>query len=351
MQQGASQRRNARGVTQEEVGRIAGVSGKTVARVIARDRHVSDATREKVERAIRETGFSPNFAARSLAAARSYLLAIFLPDHSSLYHADLFRSAASACATTGYHLLLEQYDAADDGSALERYQLRLRQTRCDGVILPPPLSNDRALIDCLRHDGMPHVLVAPSGDLGSSPAVRANEQAGVVALFDLLWSLGHRTFGLCAAPPGRPNIQKRNETFLQCLAEKGAKASEVTWAPFAWMGSGILSGKAAAEFLLRREPRPDAIFAFNDEYAQGVMIGAQEIGLSVPHALSVAGFDDGLAAQFAWPPLTTIRQPIDLMAKEAVELLVHGGESVLCPVELVVRQSTASRTVPRHRPY
>jgi LacI family transcriptional regulator len=343
MEQGASPRRKGSGVTQEEVGRLAGVSGKTVARVIASDPHVSTATREKVEAAIRQTGFRPNFAARSLAAAKSYLIAIFLPNHSSLYHADLFRAAAAACAARGYHLLLEQYDADSSASALERYEISLRQTRCDGVILPPPLSNDRQLIDRLTADGMPHVLIAPADADGRSPAVLADERAGVIALFDHLWSLGHRTFGLCTPPPGRPYLHRRNEIFLQCLAEKGAAASAVKVAPFRWEGSTMLSGRAVARFLLDGTDRPDAVFAFNDEYAHGVMIGAQEGGLRVPDALSVAGFDDGAAAQFAWPPLTTIRQPLDLMAEKAVELLTEGGDSALCPVELIVRKSTGRR--------
>jgi LacI family transcriptional regulator len=343
MDGGASHRRKGGGVTQEDVGRLAGVSGKTVARVIARDLRVSKATREKVEAAIRQTGFRPNFAARSLAAARSYLIAIFLPDHSSLYHADLFRSAAAACAATGYHLLLEQYDAAHAGSALERYDLTLRRARCDGVILPPPLSNDRLLIERLTADGMPHVLIAPAADEGRSPAVSVDEAGGVVALFDHLWSLGHRTFGLCAPPPGRPYLQGRNEIFLRCLAAKGAGAEDVTVAPFDWQGSGMLSGRAAARALLRQPRTLDAIFAFNDEYAQGIMIGAQELGFAVPDALSVAGFDDGAAAQFAWPPLTTIRQPLDIMAAKAVRLLIGADEPCLCRVELVVRQSTGPK--------
>ncbi|MCK0530705.1 LacI family DNA-binding transcriptional regulator [Sphingobium agri] len=343
MEQGASPRRKGPGVTQEEVGRLAGVSGKTVARVIANDPHVSEATREKVEAAIRQTGFRPNFAARSLAAAKSYLIAIFLPDHSSLYHADLFRSAAAACAAKGYHLLLEQYEADSSASALERYDISLRQTRCDGVILAPPLSNDRQLIDRLTADAMPHVLIAPADAEGRSPAVLADESAGVIALFDHLWSLGHRTFGLCTPPPGRPYLHRRNEIFLQCLAGQGAAASAVKLAPFRWEGSTMLSGRTAARFLLDGPDSPDAIFAFNDEYAHGVMIGAQERGLPVPDALSVAGFDDGAAAQFAWPPLTTIRQPLDLMAKKAVELITEGGESCLCAVELMVRQSTGRK--------
>lgn len=343
MEIGASPRRKGSGVTQEEVGRLAGVSGKTVARVIANDPHVSKATREKVEAVIRQTGFSPNFAARSLAAAKSYLIAIFLPGYSSLYHADLFRSAAAACADKGYHLLLEQYDGDSSASALERYETSLRRTRCDGVILPPPLSNDRALIDRLTADGMPHVLIAPADADGRSPAVLADERAGVIALFDHLWSLGHRTFGLCTPPPGRPYLHRRNEIFLFCLAEKDIAAADVRIAPFHWEGSGMLSGRAAAHFLLEGRDRPDAIFAFNDEYAQGVMIGAQERGLPVPGAVSVAGFDDGAAAQFAWPPLTTIRQPLEVMAAKAVELLTCSRESSSFPVELIVRNSTGKR--------
>lgn len=343
MKQGRSSRTKSSGITQEEVGRLAGVSGKTVARVITGDPYVSKKTREKVEAAILQTGFRPNFAARSLAAAKSYLIAIFLPDHSSLYHADLFRSAAAACAAKGYHLLLEQYAADSSASAVERYEASLRRTRCDGIILPPPLSNDRWLIQRLTDDGVPHVLIAPANPDTPSPAVLANERAGLIALFDHLWSLGHRAFGLCTPPAGRPYLHLRNEVILQCLAEKDIARTEVKFAPFSWEGSGMLSGRAAARFLLDGNDKLDAIFAFNDEYAHGIMINAQEQGLLVPDNLSVAGFDDGAAAQFAWPPLTTIRQPLDLMAKKAVELVTEGGESCLCAVDLMVRQSTGRK--------
>jgi LacI family transcriptional regulator len=206
------------------------------------------------------------------------LIAIFLPDPSSLYHADLFRYAAVACAKRGYHLLLEQADSESANSALERYQTGLSQTRCDGIILPPPLSNDQRLIECLIDDQMPHVVIAPADADGRSLAVLADERSGVLALFDHLWSLGHRTFGLCTSPPGRPYLYRRNDIFLECLAEKGVPAAEVKIAPFSWRGSGMLCGLAAAQFLLEGQDRPDAIFAFNDEFAHGGMIGAQNGG-------------------------------------------------------------------------
>lgn len=89
--------------------------------------------------------------------------------------------------------------------------------------------------------------------------------------------------------------------FLHCLAERGIASDEIGVAPFAWEGSGMLSGRKAAHVLLGGLVKPSAIFAFNDEYAQGVMVDAQQLGVAVPDALSVAGFDDGAAGQFAWP--------------------------------------------------
>jgi LacI family transcriptional regulator len=161
-----------------------------------------------------------------------------------------------------------------------------------------PLSNNQQLIDGLVEDQMPHVRIAPADKHGLSPAVLADERAGTIALADHFWSLGHRRFGICAPPPGRPYLQRRNGMFLHWLADRGIASDGVVVAPFACEGSGMLSGRTAAHVLLGGLVRPSAIFAFNDEYAQGVMVGAQQLGVAVPDALSVAGFDDGAAAQF-----------------------------------------------------
>ncbi|QGP79415.1 LacI family DNA-binding transcriptional regulator [Sphingobium sp. CAP-1] len=332
------------GVTLDDVGERAGVSGKTVSRVVNGDPHVSRATRERVEEAIRATGYRMNMAARSLAASRSYLVGIFVPAYTSLYHAELYQGAAAACAEHGYHLLLEQYDEADPGSAIERYRSSLRNARCDGIILAPPLSNHAALLDALDADAARYVRIAAQDGSARAPAILADEEAGIHELVDYLWSLGHRRFGICSGPEARPFARSRNAAFIAAVQKWGGKRSDVLCASFSWEGSALLSGRKAGEILLGGSTRPDAIFAFNDELAHGVMTLARDMGLRVPHDLSIVGFDDGPAAQFAWPALTTIRQPIARMGAAAVEILTGKtqGPLITCAVELVVRDSCMS---------
>jgi len=113
------------------------------------------------------------------------------------------------------------------------------------------------------------------------------------------------------------------------------------------------SGVEAAHHLLSRRIRPSAVFASNDDMALGVLAAAQRLGLAVPGDLSIAGFDDSTAAGLVWPPLTTVRQPMDEMARVAVEMLIaanrHDAEPPseqslhrVLPHELVVRDSTST---------
>lgn len=336
---------DVRTVTLDDVGALAGVSGKTVSRVVNRDPHVSARTREKVEEAIRLTGYRLNMAARALAASKSYLIGMFVPDYTSLYHAELYRGAASACAAMGYHLLLEQYDERAPDTALGRYEVSLRNARCDGIVLPPYLSNHPPLLDRLSADGVRHVRIAPTDTAPSVPAVSADEAAGLNELADYLWSLGHRRFGICSGPTSRPFAHRRNATFLAALERHGVARSEVVVADFCSEDSLLLSGRQAAKKLLDTPQTPEAIFAFNDELAHGIMTCAHDCGLRVPQDVSVVGFDDGPAAQFAWPSLTTIRQPIADMGARAVDMLtgVTDARHIVCPVKLVVRESSGKR--------
>jgi LacI family transcriptional regulator len=120
------------------------------------------------------------------------------------------------------------------------------------------------------------------------------------------------------------------------------------------------SGVEAAHRLLSRRTRPSAVFASNDDMALGVLASAQRLGLSVPGDLSIAGFDDSTAAGLVWPPLTTVRQPMDEMARVAVEMLIATDRSGARPPSepaahrvlehtLVVRGSTSAPAVPKRR--
>ena len=166
--------------TLDDVAAIAGVSAKTVSRVVNRNANVSAATRERIEAAIRETGYRVNQAARSLAASRSFLIGAFMPHLSSFYFAEIFRGAAKACRQYGYHLVLEEFDHGAD-SVVDRYEQGLRGAHCDALILTPPVCDDEKLLDALDRDGLPYVRIAPGEQLGRSVAVGADERRAVDA--------------------------------------------------------------------------------------------------------------------------------------------------------------------------
>lgn len=330
-----------RPVTLAHVAALAGVSAKTVSRVVNRDPNVSAETRRRIEIAIAETGFRPNPAARSLAASRSYLIGIFMSDTAAFYHAELYRGAARACRALGFHLVLEEFDE-NSPRVVEQYERGLRFMRCDGMVLPPPLSDDTDLLDALDRDGVRYVRLAPARNVDRSTAIFADDADGVAALARHLWELGHRRFGIVAGPIDHAATAIRRDTFIASIIAAGGSADDVLVVDGAWDGSLMLAGRNAAMALLDRPTRPGAIFAFNDEIAAGVMNYAREIGIGVPDDLAVAGFDDSDAAMLTWPSLTTVRQPVAGMGARAVEAIAAAEATIRidCPVSLVIRGST-----------
>jgi LacI family transcriptional regulator len=330
--------------TLNDVAAIAGVSAKTVSRVVNRNASVSAATRERIEAAIRETGYSVNQAARSLAASRSFLIGAFMPHLSSFYFAEIFRGAAKACRQYGYHLVVEEFDHGVD-TMVDRYEQGLRSARCDALILTPPVCDDGQLLDALDRDGMPYVRIAPGKRPGISPALSADDGQGVRQLVEHLWMSGRRRFAIIAGPVDHAAAVIRERSFSEALARLGGDPAEISLTRIELHESISESGREATMALLRSaDPQPEAIFAFNDEVAIGAMAAARELGLSVPDDIAVAGFDDSYIAQLSWPPLTTIHQPIADLAFQAVSVVAAGGgfdaSQILLPTRLVIRGTT-----------
>ncbi|MBN8840443.1 MAG: LacI family DNA-binding transcriptional regulator [Sphingomonadales bacterium] len=321
----------------------AGVSAKTVSRVVNDHPSVRDTTRERVKMVIAETGFQLNLAARSLAASHSYLIGTFVANTASLYYSELSRGAARACRALGYHLVTEEFDQRSP-TAADHYERALRQTRCDGMILPPPMCDDLALLDALERDGVRYVRISPMLQPDRSVAVFARDAEGVTALAQHLWDKGHRRFGVITGPSNFASSTTRRDALIAAVCALGGSASDVTASRMLWDDTFPATGYRTAAHLLKDAPGISAIFTFNDELALGVLGYAHENGLRVPQDLAVAGFDDSDASSFAWPSLTTISQPIVDMAARAVEALVrespHARKRIECPVSLVVRAST-----------
>lgn len=331
--------------TLADVAEIAGVSAKTVSRVVNKNASVSVETRESVEAAIRETGYRINQAARSLAASRSFLIGAFMPHVSSFYLAEIFRGAAKACRKYGYHLVLEEYELGTD-NILARYEEGLRGAHCDALILTPPVCDHEELLDALDRDGLPYVRIAPGRQFERSMAVGADDREGVAQLAKHLWDSGRRRFAVIAGPVDHAAAANRVHTFVEVLTHLGQDPSQISVVRIDINESISEAGRAAALGLLdANAPRPDAIFTFNDEVAIGAMAALRDRGLSIPADVAVAGFDDSYIAKLAWPPLTTVHQPIADIAFQAVRIVAEEtnltpGRMVTMPTKLVTRGST-----------
>lgn len=328
----------------DDVAAIAGVSAKTVSRVVNRNANVSAATRERIEAAIHQTGYRVNQAARSLAASRSFLIGAFMPHLSSFYFAEIFRGAAKACRQYGYHLVVEEFDHGVD-TMVDRYEQGLRGARCDALILTPPVCDDERLLEALDRDGMTYVRIAPGTDPGVSAALSADDAQGVRQLAEHLWASGRRRFAIIAGPADHAAAVIRERSFTEALTGLGADPAGILLTRIELHDSISESGRVATLNLLKgAEIMPDAIFSFNDEVAIGAMAAARELGRSVPGDIAVAGFDDSYIAQLSWPPLTTIHQPIADLAFQAVSMVANGdgaaASQILLPTRLVVRGTT-----------
>lgn len=308
-------------ITIRDIAKRAGVSIKTVSRVINNENGVNPGTRARVEDVVEAMGFTPNVSARALPSRRNYLLGvIFHWVGSSDYIAQVQVGAMRAARRAGYHLAIEQ---AHDPQAGGRDALlaSLRSGRFDGLILTPPVGDDEGLLDLLDAQGLPYVRLSPGSRPERSLHVFMDEAAAARRMVEHLLDLGHQRIGLIAGPAEHAASGLRREGYRQALQGRG-----VAYDP-ALVAEGMfdaLSGFAAAEALLTLDPRPTAIFASNDHMAVGALAAAARQGLLVPQDLSVAGFDDGPAAAAAWPPLTTIHQPVSAMAETATDMLIAG---------------------------
>ena len=335
-----------------DVGRLAGVSGKTVSRVINGDGAIRASTRERVKAAMETLDFHPNQAARSLRSARSFNICLVTSHFSSFYFAEAVRGAARACAARDHHLLIEENPLDREGfTALDRV---LGDLKVDGFILLPPLTDDATLLDALDRLGTPYVRIAPVADHERSPSISSDDAVGVQQLAQHLWSLGHRRFGYIGGPANHGATDIRRRSFFEALLKAGATGEDI--ADYAMPDALALeaqrhrtsravarTGALAVDVFMALPHPPTALFAFSDEMACGAVARAHQLGLAIPADLAIAGFDDSDIGLIIHPPLTTIRQPIIEMMEDAVRRLIErdkSRDSSPHPVQLIVRAST-----------
>lgn len=325
-----------------DVAKRAGVSIKTVSLVINRQPNVSLQTRTAVLAAIDALAYKPNVFARGLASERSYLIGLLHDVAPGSYIADLQLGALARCRDEGYHLIVELLNPAQDHDVDSRVRALVSESVLHGVILTPPLCDDRTIMQELTAAKTPFVRVAPGNKMAGTSVINIDEFKAAYEMTAYLVELGHRRIGFVKGKPDHGAARLRFDGYRSALADAGISFQEEFCAQgFFTYQSGIDAG----EKLLSAKVRPSAIFAGNDDMAAGVLAVSQKFNLSIPNDLSVAGFDDSIVAQVVWPRLTTCRQPLKDMAAAAVSLLTQkrAHERPLerqLAHELVVREST-----------
>ncbi len=305
--------------TIHDVADLAGVSIKTVSRVLNGEPHVRPALRQRVLWAVRELQYAPSQAARRLAGAKSFLVALIYNNPSPSYVAGIQEGAAGRCRALGYHLVVEPLEHERDNDPLPLHNM-LKTLSPDGVILIPPLSDDRGLLDHIDAFRTPIVRIAGHVE-GPGARLVTHERAAACMAVEHLISFGHKRIAMVTPPPTHEAAAARVDGYRDAIDAAGLKLDPKLLAQGRF---DVESGQEAAERLLALKHPPSAIFAANDEMALGVMRAARERGLSIPEHLSVVGFDDTPSSRSAWPPLTTVRQPLQEFGAAAVDIIVSG---------------------------
>jgi len=325
--------------TIKDVSVAAGVSVKTVSRVLNKERYVHDDTRMRVEAAIARLRFRPNLAARSLAGRRSFGVALIWDNPSPYYVFAVQEGVRARCDEEGVRMIAQPYrlgGIADQGIAG-----LLDAAAPDGLILTPPVCDHAPVLAELDRRGVPFVRISPGVDLELGSSVFIDNRAAAHAMTARLVELGHRRIGFIAGHARYAASAQRLAGYRAALGEVGLEPDP------ALIEQGLFdfrSGSNAAERLLGLPAPPTAIFASSDDMAAGALATAHAKGLRVPEQLSIAGFDDTDLASLVWPPLTTIRQPMHEMAYAAADLLFSAGDGPQrreLPFELIERASTA----------
>jgi LacI family transcriptional regulator len=338
--------------TMVDVAKLAGVSAMTVSRVMNGKTLVRESTRRKVADAVAALNYTPNQEARNLAGSKPIRVGFLYSNPSAAYLSEFLVGLLNQSGLNNVQLFVEKCEA---GNHETEHTQRLIDNGLDGVILPPPLCDSEAVLGCVARAGIPAVVVACGSPAAGLGAVSIDDYDAAHFMTRHLIALGHQRIGFIVGHPNQSASARRLDGYRAAIAEKGADASDelVVQGMFTYR-----SGLDAAEQLLALADRPTAIFASNDDMAAATVAVAHRLALDVPGDLTVTGFDDTALATTIWPELTTVRQPIAEMAREAVQALVRRVRAMReeAPAEpeqtrmdfvLVRRQSDAA---PRVRP-
>jgi LacI family transcriptional regulator, repressor for deo operon, udp, cdd, tsx, nupC, and nupG len=333
--------------TIKDVARAARVSVATVSRTLSAPQSVKEATRERVEAAIRKTGYRPNALASRLRRQKSDSIVVVVPSIHNPFFSNVIRGIENLAHLSGYKVLLGESQGNQE--RLDSYAGMLARKEADGLILlgallPSMLKSSAGQVP----PSMPIVSACEYFDHIKLPNVRIDNVAAAAMATDHLIRLGHTRIAKITGPMHNPLSRDRLAGFRQAMTQAKLKVDEelVVNGDFS-----APSGYAAMKALLGKPDRPTGVFSANDEMAIGAIRAIKETRLRIPRDISIIGFDDIRFSGYCDPPLTTIHQPQAAIGEMAMQLMIEmlqdeadlsgdAARTIILPHSLIVRTST-----------
>ena len=326
-----------------DVGRLAGVSAKTVSRVLNDEPHVSPAVKQRVREAADALDYHPNVFAQALVRRKSNMIGLIYENPSPSYVVELQRGVLERLTNERYQLVVIPIRSVQEHAG--EVVGMLRSAALDGVVLAPPASDNPIILNQLKDARILCARVAPTRMIDVAPSNLIDDVAAAREIADYVIGLGHREIAIIRGDPTHASTEARMLGYMQAFSKAGIELRLERIEPGLFTFD---SGLAAGRDIFTRGDRPTAILAQNDDMAVGAIMVAHQLGLSLPGDLSVAGFDDSAIANATWPRLTTVRQPVMELAATAASMVVAmlEGEQperrVRHSHQLVIRESAVA---------
>lgn len=301
-----------------DIARKAGVSIRTVSRVLNDSPFVNAETRDRIKSIIESTSYSPNSRARGLASNRSYLIGLVHDDPNGLVLDQVQRGIVDVCAAHAYELVVHPCNLKARDLIPQVLQFA-RRSRVDGIVVLPPVSENGALAQAIHAAGLPAAGIASVPVEDFPLMIVVNERSASAQVASMFYGKGHTEVGFVSGPLDYRSAEERRRGFLDAFERFGAPLAEDKIAEGDY---SFQSGFDAGYQLISRNPSISAIFASNDRMAAGVLKAAFKLNRRVPHDLAVVGFDDSDVAGMLTPALSSVARPMRQLGSEAAKWLI-----------------------------
>ncbi len=331
-------------LTINDIAKKAGVSKRTVSRVLNNSPYVNANTREKIKSIIEEENYTVNVFAQNLRKGKSFNLIGLITNINNLfskyYFTSIIQSIENYLENQGHTLFIINLLDTDNANIQRKIELLSNfyySKLIKGFIVLAPAMDDKR-VECLSRNNVKGVIIGSKSKSKNFGYVDVNNTDGVKKIIKHIIDKGHRDIAIINGPADLSSAIERRDAFYKIMSRYNFSIPEEYIVDGGYIREG---GRAAAEKLFSLNKPPTAIFAANDDMAMGVYDAAKLFGLNIPRDIAVAGFDNIAEADAVAPSLTTIGQPFELMAEIAAQCLIKNNFNVAIelPATLIIRGS------------